>query len=64
MGGVGGPYDFGVSPSPFGLDFGTSDFGLGLDNYQLESTELRILLVNQLRRPPFVCIILFLASLS
>ena len=33
-GGVGGPCDFGVSPSSFGLDFGTldSDFGLGLDN--------------------------------
>ena len=30
----GGPCDFSVSPSPFGLDFGTldSDFGLGLDN--------------------------------
>ena len=26
-GGVGGPYDFSVSPSPFGLDFGTLDFG-------------------------------------
>ena len=24
--------DFSVSPSPFGLDFRTSDFGLGLDN--------------------------------
>ena len=24
--------DFSVSPSPFGLDFGTLDFGLGLDN--------------------------------
>ena len=23
----GGPCDFGVSPSPFGLDFGTLDFG-------------------------------------
>ena len=23
---------FSVSPSPFGLDFGTLDFGLGLDN--------------------------------
>ena len=23
----GGPCDFSVSPSPFGLDFGTSDFG-------------------------------------
>ena len=35
MGGwVGGPCDFSVSPSPFGLDFGTLDldFGLGLDN--------------------------------
>ena len=31
---MGGPSDFSVSPSPFGLDFGTldSDFGLGLDN--------------------------------
>ena len=25
--------DFSVSPSPFGLDFGTLDFGLGLDNW-------------------------------
>ena len=30
--GVGGPCDFSVSPSPFGLDFGTLDFGIGLDN--------------------------------
>ena len=29
---VGGPCDVSVSPSPFGLDFGTLDFGLGLDN--------------------------------
>ena len=27
-GGVGGPFDFSVSPSPFCLDFGTSDLGL------------------------------------
>ena len=29
-----GTCDFSVSPSPFGLDFGTGtlDFGLGLDN--------------------------------
>ena len=27
VGSVGGPCDFSVSPSPFGLDFGTSDFG-------------------------------------
>ena len=27
VGGVGGPCDFGVSPSPFDLDFGTLDFG-------------------------------------
>ena len=26
-GGVGGPCDYRVSPSPFGLDFGTLDFG-------------------------------------
>jgi len=31
-GGGGGPCDFSVSPSPFGLDFGTLDFGPGLDN--------------------------------
>ena len=24
----GGPCDFNVSPSPFGLDFGTLDFGI------------------------------------
>ena len=24
---VGGPWDFSVSPRPFGLDFGTLDFG-------------------------------------
>ena len=27
VGGGGGPWDFSVSPSPFGLDFGTLDFG-------------------------------------
>ena len=26
--------DFGVSLSPFGLDFGTLYFGLGLDNFK------------------------------
>ena len=26
------PSDFSVSTSPFSLDFGTLDFGLGLDN--------------------------------
>ena len=36
-GGGGGPCDYCVSPSPFDLDLGTSDFGLwdfrlGLDN--------------------------------
>ena len=36
MGGGGGPCDFSVSPSPFGLgfgtlDFGTSDLGLTID---------------------------------
>ena len=28
VGYVGGPWDFSVSPSPFGLDFGTLNFGL------------------------------------
>ena len=38
-GGGGGPCDFSVSPSPFGLDFGTldSEFGLGIDNILLTS---------------------------
>ena len=31
-GGVGGPCDFSVSPSPFGLDFGTLDLGLTIKN--------------------------------
>ena len=30
---VGAPCDFSVSSSPFGLDFGTLDFGLGLYNF-------------------------------
>ena len=42
MGGVvAGPCDFSVSPSPFGLDFGTLDFGLGLDNSSLFQTHSR-----------------------
>ena len=32
VGGVGGPCDFSVSPSPFGLDFGTLDSGLTIIN--------------------------------
>ena len=31
--------DFSVSSSPFGLDFGTLDFGLGLDNYKAANHE-------------------------
>ena len=34
-GGVGGPCDFSVSPNPFGLDFGTLDFGLELENSRI-----------------------------
>ena len=30
-GGGGGPWDFSVSPSPFGLDFGTLDLGLTIN---------------------------------
>ena len=40
MGGVGGPCDFSVSPSPFGLDFGTLDYGtsdLGLTTRKTEN---------------------------
>ena len=35
---VGDPWDFSVSPSPFGLDFGTLDFGtsgLGLTIFHI-----------------------------
>ena len=32
--------DFSVSPSPFGLDLGTLDFGLGLDNLRVKPTLL------------------------
>ena len=41
-GGVGGPCDFSVSPSPFGLDIGTLDFGLGLDNKMETNSKSRI----------------------
>ena len=45
----GGPWDFSVSPSPFGLDFGTLDFGLwdfglGLDNLH----QILVMVVNHL----------------
>ena len=39
--GVGGPCDFSVSPSPFGLNFGTLDFGLGLDNNRVFKESLK-----------------------
>ena len=45
VGGGGGPCDFSVSPSPFGLDFGTLDFGLGLDTIS-----------NPLQTPRFNCV--------
>ena len=42
MGGwLGGPCDFSVSPSPFGLDFGTLDLGLTI-HLKLESIKLFI----------------------
>ena len=49
-GGVGGGLcDYCVSPSPFGLDFGTLDFGtsgLGLTILEVASTPRLILLFN------------------
>ena len=42
-GGVGGPWDFSVSPSPFGLDFGTLDFRLGLDNNSILSFSIQLM---------------------
>ena len=41
-GGVGGPCDFSVSPSPFGLDFGTLDYGtsdLGLTKTEFKTPQ-------------------------
>ena len=40
VGGGGGPCDYSVSPSPFKLDFGLWDFGLGLDNFQKLTVEM------------------------
>ena len=60
-GGGGGPCDFSVSPSPFGLEFGTLDLGLGLDNfflidlyYYLSTCYLSnaLLLLQSKERPP------------
>ena len=48
-GGGGGPWDFSVSPSPFGLDFGTLDFGtsdLGLTIKGLKVTHLLFCRLN------------------
>ena len=47
VGWVGGPCDFSVSPSPFGLDFGTLDldFGLGLDKYFYSKFHIILLFV-------------------
>ena len=40
---VGGPCDYSVSPSPFSLDFGLWDLGLGLDNLRSAQHETEIL---------------------
>ena len=50
-GGGGGPCDFSVSPSSFGLDFGTLDFG---------TSDLGLGLTIKLRLMPYK-VILFLA---
>ena len=42
---VGGPCDFCASPSPVGLDSGTLDFGLGLDNMR-KAARLSLILPN------------------
>ena len=36
--GGGGPCDYSVSPSPFGLDFGTLDFGTSDSGLTIEIT--------------------------
>ena len=38
-GGVGGPCDFSVSPSPFGLDLGTLDFGTSDSGLTIEKRQ-------------------------
>ena len=43
-GGGGGPCDFSVSPSPFGLDFGTSDSGLTIYSSLIDLDQHRIML--------------------
>ena len=40
-GGGGGPCDFSVSPSPFGLDFGSLDFGTSDLSLTIESFSQR-----------------------
>ena len=42
VGGGGGPCDFCVSPSPFGLDFGTLDLGLKITFLQQVHLHLAI----------------------
>ena len=49
---MGGSCDYRVSPSPFGLDFGTLDFGLGLDNYLKVSSFINHLSYFQPSGPP------------
>ena len=39
---VGGLCDYCVSRSPFGLDFGTLDFGTGLDNLDIKPLDAYI----------------------
>ena len=40
--GGGGPCDFGVSPSPLGLDFGTLDFGIGWGKVVPDQTKPKV----------------------
>ena len=65
----GGPCDFSVSPCPFGLVFGTLDFGLGLDSCFFQiiilssgsfkcKLELRGWCENSFRRTRFLPIVL------
>ena len=65
-GGVGGPCDYCVSPSPFGLDFGTLglwDFGLGLDKNNRRCSTLKTM---ETEKTPlnFFCVVLSLICYS
>ena len=51
----GGPCDFSVRPSPFGLDFETLDFGLGLDIWYRVCENLLTATGSKVKIQNFLC---------